>query len=139
MKPLLGTLAVDSSFIIAIMLDEEGLGKARSDLFDRHYALIGVPSVLEIIMVMKGRYPNRDVFTVLDDVLSSPNLSLIEFNEEHLAASLKAFSRFGKGTGHKAGLNYGDCMAYAVAKVADVPLLFVGNDFTHTDLAVLPA
>ncbi len=45
-----------------------------------------------------------------------------------------AFQRFGKGTGHKAQLNFGDCLSYAVAKSLDAPLLFKGEDFRHTDV-----
>jgi len=48
--------------------------------------------------------------------------------------ALDAYDRFGKGTGHPAGLNYGDCFSYALAKQSGEPLLFKGNDFTHTDL-----
>ena len=49
-------------------------------------------------------------------------------------AALDAFSRFGKGQGHPAQLNMGDCFAYAVAKNRRVPLLYKGNDFVHTDV-----
>jgi ribonuclease VapC len=47
---------------------------------------------------------------------------------------LDAFSVYGKGRGHPAGLNFGDCLAYALAKVCAEPLLFKGNDFSHTDI-----
>jgi len=50
----------------------------------------------------------------------------------HIAGD--AFSRYGKGRGHPAGLNYGDCLSYAVAKQLGIPLLFKGNDFIHTDI-----
>ena len=54
--------------------------------------------------------------------------------EEHAYLALDAYDRFGKGTGHPAGLNYGDCFSYALAKQTGEPLLFKGADFTHTDL-----
>ncbi len=50
--------------------------------------------------------------------------------------SRSAHLRFGKGTGHKAALNYGDCFAYALAKAMDAPLLFKGNDFQQTDIQI---
>ncbi len=54
--------------------------------------------------------------------------------EEQAYLALDAYNRFGKGTGHPAGLNYGDCFSYALAKQTGDPLLFKGNDFTRTDL-----
>jgi ribonuclease VapC len=54
--------------------------------------------------------------------------------EEQAYLALDAYDRFGKGTGHAAGLNYGDCFSYALARQSGEPLLFKGNDFTHTDL-----
>jgi len=55
-------------------------------------------------------------------------------NEQQAYLALDAYDRFGKGTGHPAGLNYGDCFSYALAKQAGEPLLFKGDDFTRTDL-----
>ena len=54
--------------------------------------------------------------------------------EEQAYLALDAYDRFGKGTGHSAGLNYGDCFSYALAKQTGEPLLFKGKDFIHTDL-----
>jgi ribonuclease VapC len=58
----------------------------------------------------------------------------ISFDEHHWSTAAEAFIRYGKGR-HPANLNYGDCMTYATAYVADHPLLFTGNDFSQTDLA----
>jgi ribonuclease VapC len=57
-----------------------------------------------------------------------------EFGEEHRLVADQAFARYGKGR-HPAALNYGDCMAYASAHIAGMPLLFTGNDFARTDIA----
>ena len=59
---------------------------------------------------------------------------VVPFNEEHLDAAATAFIRFGRGR-HPAALNFGDCMSYAVASVAGMPLLFSGEDFSKTDIA----
>ena len=59
---------------------------------------------------------------------------VVPFNEEPLDAAATAFIRFGRGR-HPAALNFGDCMAYAVASVAGMPLLFAGDDFRRTDIA----
>jgi ribonuclease VapC len=61
-------------------------------------------------------------------------LSIIPFSEEHWRAAVDPYTRFGKGR-HAAGLNFGDCLTYAVARLAGQPLLFVGDDFSKTDLS----
>jgi ribonuclease VapC len=58
---------------------------------------------------------------------------VISFEEEHARVAAEAFARFGKGR-HRAALNFGDCMSYAVAKLARQPLLCTGEDFAKTDL-----
>ena len=63
---------------------------------------------------------------------------VVPFGEDHWSEALDAFRRFGKGK-HPAGLNLGDCFSYAVASMADQPLLCVGDDFRKTDLTVAPA
>ena len=63
-------------------------------------------------------------------------MRVIDFDQRHLAIARTAFDVFGKGQGHPAQLNFGDCMSYAVAKAHGVPLLFKGDDFSKTDIAV---
>ena len=70
---------------------------------------------------------------MLSEFLQEFEVSLVPFGEDHWREAASAFKRFGKGR-HPASLNLGDCMAYATAKVAGLPLLFVGNDFPKTDL-----
>ena len=62
-------------------------------------------------------------------------VEIVPFEPEHYQAAADAFERYGKGR-HKAALNFGDCLTYAVAHVAGMPLLFTGQDFSQTDLAV---
>jgi ribonuclease VapC len=61
------------------------------------------------------------------------NAEIVDFNEDHYEAALSAFLRFGKGR-HPAGLNFGDCMSYALASVSGLPLLYAGTDFSRTDI-----
>jgi ribonuclease VapC len=67
-------------------------------------------------------------------ILSWRNIAVIEFSAAHAEIAHRAFRDFGKGRGHPAGLNFGDCMAYAVALHASAPLLFKGDDFVHTNI-----
>ncbi len=75
----------------------------------------------------------RDVGDVVQAVLTVTSAVAIPFGEEHWRVALAAWSRFGKSR-HRAGLNFGDCLAYATAKVAGEPLLAVGGDFALTDI-----
>jgi ribonuclease VapC len=81
-----------------------------------------------------SRRRGQDARPWLRGFLRSARAEAVTFTEEHLDAAIDAFLRFGKGR-HRAALNFGDCMAYAVAAVAGMPLLYTGNDFAQTDVA----
>ena len=71
---------------------------------------------------------------VLEDLLRRLRVEIVPFDAEHYREALSAFRRYGKGR-HPAALNFGDCLSYAVAKVAGMPPAYVGDDFAQTDLA----
>lgn len=71
---------------------------------------------------------------VVDDLVSEAMLEIVPFDGRQVREARIAHARFGKGTGHPAQLNFGDCMSYALAKVTGEPLLFKGDDFAHTDV-----
>jgi ribonuclease VapC len=123
-------IAVDSSALIALAIKEpEHL--AFLQLLRSQDCLIGAPTLLETHMVL-----NRSITAqgYLSTLLSFPNIEVVAFDAEHLAAARTAFDRYGKGRHPQAALNFGDCMAYAVAKVRGAPLLFKGGDFLATDI-----
>lgn len=124
---------LDSSAVVAIFLDES----AARDLEDAMNAsaslAIGAPSVLEVAMVLQSRRPRRDSPN-LDAFIDSWRIEVVPFDVPQLAIARDAFGRYGRGSGSKARLNFGDCCAYALAKARDEPLLFVGDDFSHTDV-----
>jgi ribonuclease VapC len=95
--------------------------------------LVGTPTRLEARMVLTGRGGAEAADAALAAIFADPAIQVIEFTTAHLAAAIDAFDRYGKGR-HPAGLNYGDCMAYAVARVAGCPLLYKGEDFARTDI-----
>jgi ribonuclease VapC len=72
----------------------------------------------------------------LDAVLTSLEIELVPVTVRHAEVARLAHRRFGRGSGSRARLNYGDCFAYALSVVSGEPLLYVGEDFTHTDVAV---
>ena len=83
-------------------------------------------------MVAQGR-SERATMTP-NDVLSFPSIVIQPWTERHLAIARDAFTRFGKGQGHPAQLNLGDCISYALAKAENAPLLYKGGDFALTDI-----
>jgi ribonuclease VapC len=125
-------IALDSSALFAIVQ-----GEAESETFARMIAendcLLGAPTGLEAYMVTRARGDDSQL-AELHRLCALKNVTTIAFSSAHLEAARAAFDRFGKGRGHPARLNYGDCLAYAIARVAAAPLLFKGKDFLHTDL-----
>ena len=75
----------------------------------------------------------RDARSLLARFLSEASIALIPFGESHYGAAVDAWLRYGKGR-HPAALNFGDCLSYAVARLAGESLLFVGDDFARTDI-----
>jgi ribonuclease VapC len=89
-------------------------------------------SVLEASLVLESR--NLEDIDDLDLFLHRASIQVVPFDIEQLALARAAFRRYGKGR-HKAGLNFGDCAAYALAQWSGEPLLFKGTDFASTDVA----
>ena len=125
-------MVLDSSAIIAIELREPGFEHLIEKIGDAKAVVIGVPTMFETAMVLSRRR-GQDARPWLRGFLRSVEAEAVPFTEEHLDAAMDAFLHFGKGR-HRAALNFGDCMAYAVAAVAGMPLLYAGNDFAQTDI-----
>lgn len=127
-------MILDSSAIIAVMREEAGHERLETAMASAGVLAVGAPTLFETAQVMVGRYdvPGR---SLLARFVEEREVVTIPFGEDHWRAAADAFIRYGKGR-HPAKLNYGDCMTYAIAKVADEPLLFVGDDFAETDVAV---
>jgi ribonuclease VapC len=126
-------MVIDSSAILAILLLETDALRLASAIEADTLRLISAPTVLECAMVIEAKF-GREGANNLDLLLYKSGIDVVPFAAEHLAAARDASRRYGKGR-HPASLNFGDCMAYALAKVSGEPLLFVGSDFTRTDVA----
>jgi ribonuclease VapC len=130
-------IAVDSSAILAILLGEANADRFAAPLSGME-CVIGWPTVFEIHLALFGK-GKRVTLEAVDLWRHRPNVAVVPFDEPAFNEARKAFGLFGRGSGHPARLNFGDCMAYAIAKVHDVPLLYKGDDFSHTDIrAALP-
>ncbi|MBV9847765.1 MAG: type II toxin-antitoxin system VapC family toxin [Kutzneria sp.] len=128
-------MIIDTSAIIAIVGREPGHESLERHMITAATLKIGAPTQLEAGMVLVGRWGARG-HTFLARFLQHNHVETVSFTETHTEVALDAFQRFGKGR-HPAGLNFGDCLTYAVASVANEPLLFVGKDFSLTDLKLV--
>ena len=125
-------MVVDSSALVAILRDEPEGPAFRNAIRTAPDRLLGAPTRVEASMVALGRRgePGLEQMQALIERLA---LDVVPLSDEHATLAIEAFRRFGKGR-HPAGLNYGDCFSYALAKATGEPLLFKGNDFSQTDI-----
>jgi ribonuclease VapC len=123
---------LDSSTVIAILLKQPGYERVRDALAASEQAGIGAPTVVETSIVLCARL-GRAGKTLLARFLEEAEIEIVAFTAEHWTVAADAFIRYGKGR-HRAALNFGDCMTYAVAKLAGEPLLCLGDDFPNTDI-----
>ena len=126
-------MVLNTSAIVAIHLREPGHERLIDRIDVAEVVVVGVPTLLETAMVLTARL-GQDARPMIFAFLRRLEAEVVPFNEEHLDAAITAFIRFGRGR-HPAALNFGDCMSYAVASVAGMPLLFTGEDFSRTDIA----
>ncbi len=125
-------MIVDSSAIVAILLKEPGFEALARKLASADYAAVGAPTLAETSIVLCARLGPSGK-SLLARLVDEATLDVIDFDAAHWGAAADAFVRFGKGR-HPAGLNFGDCLTYAIAKLAEQPLLCKGDDFPRTDL-----
>ena len=124
-------MILDSSAIVAVLLEEPDYPHIF-DLIEKNACSVGAPTLVEVAIVLANRL-SGDALSTLDRFLVLAEVDVIPFGPEHFSEARKAFVRYGKGR-HPASLNYGDCLTYAVAKIAGEALLFKGDNFTQTDL-----
>lgn len=127
-------IAIDTSALVAIAFDEPECEAFEGAILESDQVLISAATVVEARMVIHGRKGPPGI-AILEVVLASPKFEIIPPGHEELEVAHKAFVTYGKGSGHRANLNFGDLFSYALAKSRGVPLLFKGNDFVHTDIA----
>jgi ribonuclease VapC len=126
-------MILDSSAVIAVLRQEDVHEEIRACLDEAVAISIGAPTLFEVRMVAFARW-GREGEGLAHGFFDDWKVGVIPFDERHVALALSAFTRYGKGR-HPAALDYGDCMTYATARLAEMPLLFTGRDFARTDLA----
>ena len=123
---------IDTSALLAILFNESDAERFELALEADPIRLLSTTSLLETAIVVEARLGEAGG-RELDLLLDKAQISIVAFTAEHAKIARQAYRTYGKGR-HLAGLNYGDCFAYALAKTTGEPLLFKGNDFSQTDI-----
>ena len=132
-------MIIDTSALIAILRAEDDASDMALAIERAHVRKISAASYLETAVVIDA---SRDPVASrrFDELVDTAELRVEPVTHGQARIARDAYRDFGKRSGHKAGLNFGDCLAYALAKSTGEPLLFKGNDFGHTDITpALPA
>ncbi len=126
-------MVVDTSALVAILKVEPDAEDLLLCLSQAATALISTATLLEAQMVVCSHLGDDVGLPELELLLSRADVQAVAFEPSHLHWALQGWRRYGKGR-HPAGLNLGDCFSYGLAMALDLPLLFKGNDFAHTDV-----
>ncbi len=127
-------MVIDASALVALRLGEPETADFVAAIAAAPHRALSASSYLETAIVMTGRL-GAPAVQPLNRLLQELSIDVVPFTREQATLALAAYCRFGKGRGHLAGLNFGDCFSCAPAKLSDEPLSFEGRDFVHTDVA----
>lgn len=122
-------MILDTSVVIAILRQEPEAAQFAALIERAPRPALSTATALEATLVV-GRAGARD----LDDLMSAIDPEYLAVDSRHLTAARLGWVRYGRGSGSRAQLNFGDCFSYAAAVVEGEPLLFKGDDFVHTDV-----
>ena len=129
-------MILDSSAVVAIALREPAWERLVAAVAAEPRGVgIGAPTLVETTIVLSARL-GRDARGLVGRLLLEGDIAVVPFTDVHFGTATEAWLRYGRGR-HPAGLNFGDCLAYATARLADEPLLFTGDDFARTGVAAV--
>lgn len=129
-------MIIDTSALVAILDQEPEAERIAHALAADPEPMLSAANLVEAGIVMQARRGD-DGARDLDLLLAKLKVEIVPFTARQADVARKAFRRYGRGR-HNAKLNFGDCLAYALAKDASAPLLFKGDDFVRTDVMVAP-
>ncbi len=126
-------MIIDTSALVAILRAEDDASNMARAIEKAQVRRISAANFLETAVVIDA---SRDPVASrrFDELVEAAELRIEAVTSDQARIARDAYRDFGKGSGHKAGLNFGDCFAYALAKATGETLLFKGNDFGHTDI-----
>jgi ribonuclease VapC len=126
-------MIVDSSALVAILKNEPEAELFSDAIESAKVVRISAATHLETHIVVDG-YRSPVLTARLEVILSNPGVVIEPVTVDQARIARQAYRDYGKGSGHRAGLNFGDCFSYALARATREPILFKGDDFQHTDL-----
>jgi ribonuclease VapC len=130
-------IVVDTSALVAIYRREPDSRQLYDAIVRASERIMPASCFVEFIMLRRYGGDRKSWITFL---VGAQDMRLADFTGEMAGLAADAAERYGRGSGHPARLNFGDCLSYAVAKHLGAPLLYKGDDFTHTDIeSALPA
>jgi len=127
-------MIIDTSALIAILRAEEDAKSYARAIADASIRRISAVNFVETAVVIDASH-DPIASRRFDDFIKTARIAVESVTESQARIARDAYRDFGKGSGHPAQLNFGDCFAYALAKTLNEPLLFKGEDFTHTDIS----
>jgi ribonuclease VapC len=130
-------VVIDTSALIAIALHEPSRPALLHAMSEAGIRVLCSVSLLEAGIVLRARI-GAPPLPALYDLVEELGCEIVPFDAAQAKAAIAAFARFGKGQGHRAQLNSGDCAVYALAALRGEPVLATGRDFRTTDLTVVP-
>ena len=126
-------IVVDTSVIIAVLKNEPDAPLLVRRMAAASERYVSAGSILECGIVVGAKYGDAGL-KVMRELCAGLSLDIATVDAEQSRTGYEAFRRYGRGSSHPAKLNFGDCFAYALAKTRNLPLLFKGDDFIHTDI-----
>ena len=125
----------DTSSLMALVMDELEAPDIRHAIDEAGQMLISAATLVEFYIVAMGK--GDDVYARAQALIRELPISIVPFDAEQAEIARRAYEQYGKGRRHPAQLNFGDTFSYALAKAQGLPLLFKGDDFARTDVAVV--
>ena len=128
-------MIIDTSVIMAVLLEEPECDRLIAAMVGADRLGMSAGTLLECAIVVDA-HTGPAGRARLDRILHSLGVECVPFSEEQARSAREAYRRYGRSSGHPAGLNFGDCFAYALSVDSGEPLLFKGEDFAATDVSV---
>jgi ribonuclease VapC len=126
-------MIIDTSALVALLKQEPGWGALAESLDSSPGSSISASTYVELLIVV-DRWKNPTLSSRVDELIEQFRIAIEPVTPEQARIARAAYRDYGRGSGHRANLNFGDCFSYALARVQREPILFKGDDFVHTDL-----
>ncbi|PKQ25180.1 MAG: VapC toxin family PIN domain ribonuclease [Actinobacteria bacterium HGW-Actinobacteria-4] len=128
-------MILDSSAVCAVAFDEPQGAAVLERIEAAEHLRMSAATMVELAAVL-ARSGRPEVGRRAERLLAAWDVDIVPFDAAQVQVASQAYREYGRGSGHRAALNLGDCYAYALSATAGEPLLFVGDDFPHTDVEV---